>query len=214
MRYAPLGERGMMAGSRAAEFGKVPAAEHMAASNREITLAIMIEELSALDEIDEIASTEGVDLVVVGPADMSRALGVPGQTDHPKLVETINHVADVVKKSGVTRLALPMGERRLSAQRGATARARRGLRELRAHAGGAAPEGAAGAGGRGAQAAVGRRAGAAEGRCLRTPFATEGTIPPPTEGVDAQSAGVGRRTFAQPAQSKLWAESRKTRRIR
>jgi len=68
----------------------------------------MIEELSALEEIDEIASTEGVDLVVVGPADMSRALGVTGQTDHPKLVDTINRVAQAVRKSGVTRLALPM----------------------------------------------------------------------------------------------------------
>jgi 2-keto-3-deoxy-L-rhamnonate aldolase RhmA len=108
VRYAPLGERGMMAGSRAADFGRIPIAEHMARSNREITLAIMIEELSALDEIEAIASAEGVDLVVVGPADMSRALGVTGQTDHPKLVETINRVADVVRRSGVTRLALPL----------------------------------------------------------------------------------------------------------
>lgn len=108
VRYAPLGERGMMAGSRAADFGKVPAAAHMEQSNREITLAVMIEDLTALDEIDEIASTEGIDLVVVGPADMSRALGVAGQTDHPRLVETINRVAAAVRKSGVTRLALPM----------------------------------------------------------------------------------------------------------
>ncbi|HKA40468.1 MAG TPA: aldolase/citrate lyase family protein [Burkholderiales bacterium] len=108
VRYAPLGERGMMAGSRAADFGRIPLAEHMAHSNREITLAIMIEELSALEEIDEIASTEGVDLVVVGPADMSRALGVAGQTDHPRLVETINQVAEAVRRSSVTRLALPM----------------------------------------------------------------------------------------------------------
>ncbi len=108
VRYAPLGERGMAWGTRASDFGKVPAAEHMAQSNREIMLAIMIEELSALNEIEEIASTEGIDLVVVGPADMSRALGVSGQTNHPKLIETIDRVADVVRKSGVTRLALPM----------------------------------------------------------------------------------------------------------
>ena len=108
VRYAPLGERGMMAGSRAADFGKVPAAEHMEQSNREITLAVMIEDLTALDEIDEIAATEGIDLVVVGPADMSRALGVPGQTDHPRLVETINRVAAAVRNSGVARFALPM----------------------------------------------------------------------------------------------------------
>ena len=39
---------------------------------------------------------------------MSRALGVGGQTNHPKLVETIDRVAEIVRKSGVTRLALPM----------------------------------------------------------------------------------------------------------
>ena len=109
VRYAPLGERGMASGTRASDFGKVPAAEHMAQSNREIMLAIMIEELSALNEIEEIASTEGIDLVVVGGADdgVGDAV-VSGQTNHPKLIETIDRVADVVRKSGVTRLALPM----------------------------------------------------------------------------------------------------------
>jgi 2-keto-3-deoxy-L-rhamnonate aldolase RhmA len=108
VRYAPLGARGMASGTRASDYGKVAPKDHMEQSNREIMLAIMIEELSALDEIDQIASTEGVDLVVVGPADMSRALGVAGQTNHPKLVATIDRVAAAVKKSGVTRLALPM----------------------------------------------------------------------------------------------------------
>jgi 2-keto-3-deoxy-L-rhamnonate aldolase RhmA len=108
VRYAPLGSRGMASGTRASDYGKVPPKEHMEQSNREIMLAVMIEELSALDEIEDIATTEGIDLVVVGPADMSRALGVPGQTNHPRLVETINRVADAVRRSGVTRLALPM----------------------------------------------------------------------------------------------------------
>src|SRR5262245_11993520 len=44
----------------------------------------------------------------MGIAPIVRALGVTGQTDHPKLVETISRVADVVRRSGVTRLALPM----------------------------------------------------------------------------------------------------------
>ena len=39
---------------------------------------------------------------------MSRALGVGGQTNHPKLVQTIDRVAEIVRKSGVSRLALPM----------------------------------------------------------------------------------------------------------
>lgn len=108
VRYPPLGDRGMMAGSRAADYGMISLKDHMEESNREILLTVMIEELSALDEIDAIASTEGIDLIVVGPADMSRALSVAGQTDHPKLVQTINRVAEAVRKSGVTRLAMAM----------------------------------------------------------------------------------------------------------
>jgi len=82
--------------------------DHMEQSNREITLAVMVEDLPALGEIDAISSVEGVDIVAVGPSDMSRALGVGGTSDHPKLVETILRVADAVRKGGVARLALPM----------------------------------------------------------------------------------------------------------
>ena len=80
----------------------------MEQSNREITLAVMVEDLPALAEIDAIAATEGIDIVAVGPSDMSRALGVGGTSDHPKLVEVIHRVAEAVRKGGVARLALPM----------------------------------------------------------------------------------------------------------
>jgi len=68
----------------------------------------MIEDLPALAEIDAIACTEGIDIVAVGPSDMSRALGVSGTADHPKLVEVVHRVAEAVRKGGVARLALPM----------------------------------------------------------------------------------------------------------
>ncbi len=108
VRYAPLGERGMAGASRASDYGKVAMKDHLEQSNREITLAVMVEDLPALAEIDAIASTEGIDIVAVGPSDMSRALGVAGTSDHPKLVETVARVADAVRKGGVARLALPM----------------------------------------------------------------------------------------------------------
>jgi 2-keto-3-deoxy-L-rhamnonate aldolase RhmA len=108
VRYPPLGERGMAGASRASDYGKIPLREHMEASNREITLAVMIEDLPAVADIDAIASIEGIDIVAVGPSDMSRALGVSGTPDHPRLVETVHRVADAVRKGGVARLALPM----------------------------------------------------------------------------------------------------------
>ena len=108
VRYAPLGDRGMAGASRATDYGKISLREHMEQSNREITLAVMVEDLPAVKEIDSIASIEGIDIVAVGPSDMSRALGVGGTPDHPKLVETVHRVADAVRKGGIARLALPM----------------------------------------------------------------------------------------------------------
>jgi 4-hydroxy-2-oxoheptanedioate aldolase len=109
VRYAPLGDRGMAGASRASDYGKIPIAEHMDQSNREISLAVMIEDLPAVKEIDAIASVEGIDIIAVGPSDMSRALGVGGTSNHPKLVETVHRVADAVRKGGIARLALPIG---------------------------------------------------------------------------------------------------------
>src|SRR5437764_2391322 len=107
VRYPPEGERGMAAGSRAADYGKTPLLEHMAKSNREILLACMIEDMAAVERIDEIAAVPGVDLLAVGPSDLSRSLGVSGQPDHPRLIAAIDRVRAAVKNGAGCRLALP-----------------------------------------------------------------------------------------------------------
>src|SRR5882672_10219008 len=108
VRYPPQGERGMAAASRAADFGKTPLLEHMARSNREIILACMIEDMEAVERIDEIAAVAGVDLLAVGPSDLSRSLGVSGRPDHPRLVAAIDRVRAAVKKGAGCRLAIPL----------------------------------------------------------------------------------------------------------
>ena len=108
VRYPPLGDRGMAAGSRASEFGRIPLVEHMEQSNREIILACMIEDMEAVERIEEISTVEGIDLLAVGPSDLSRSLGVSGQPDHPRLVAAIDRVRGAVKKGAGARLALPL----------------------------------------------------------------------------------------------------------
>ena len=98
----------MAAGSRAAEYGRIPLTEHMAQSNREILLACMIEDMEAVERIDEIAAVDGVDLLAVGPSDLSRSLGVSGKPDHPRLVAAIDRVREAVRKGVGARLALPL----------------------------------------------------------------------------------------------------------
>jgi 2-keto-3-deoxy-L-rhamnonate aldolase RhmA len=65
--------------------------------------------MAAVERIDEIAAVEGVDLLAVGPSDLSRSLGVSSQPDHPKLVAAIDRVREAVKKGTAgARLALPL----------------------------------------------------------------------------------------------------------
>lgn len=108
VRYPPLGERGLGGGSRATGYGRVPLAEHVEQSNREILLAVMIEDMEAVENIDAIAATEGVDLLSIGPTDLCRSLGVVGQVDAPPLVAAIDRVIEASRRSGA-RLALPIG---------------------------------------------------------------------------------------------------------
>src|ERR1044071_5385067 len=107
VRYPPEGERGMAAGSRAADYGKTPLLEHMAKSIREILLACMIEDMAAVERIDEIAAVPGVDLLAVGPSDLSRSLGGSGQPDHPRLVAGVDRGRGAGAEGGGARPAPP-----------------------------------------------------------------------------------------------------------
>src|SRR3954464_824074 len=71
VRYPPEGDRGMAAGSRAADFGNIPLLDHMAKSNREILLACMIEDMAAVERISHIAALPGVDLLAARPPDFA-----------------------------------------------------------------------------------------------------------------------------------------------
>jgi 2-keto-3-deoxy-L-rhamnonate aldolase RhmA len=73
----------------------------------------MIEDLQALDEIDAIAATDGLDIIAIGPSDLARALGVAGQADHPKLVQAVERIADATRRAGKARLAIPLANPQL-----------------------------------------------------------------------------------------------------
>jgi 2-keto-3-deoxy-L-rhamnonate aldolase RhmA len=108
VRYPPLGDRGMAGGSRAARYGTVPLQEHLATSNDEILLSLMIEDLPALREVAQIAAVPGVDLIVIGPGDFSAALGVTDPRD-PRLREAIEGVAATLRQVGKAKMAFALG---------------------------------------------------------------------------------------------------------
>ena len=107
VRYAPLGERGMGGPTRAARYGTVPMSEHTKRSNSDIVLVVMVEDVKAIAQLEEIASIDGLDLIAIGPSDLSQALGVSGKDD-PRLKTTIEKIAATLKKVGKAKMTFPM----------------------------------------------------------------------------------------------------------
>ncbi len=86
-KFAPLGERGMFSASRAMQYGTEEPIEFMSRANEEVSVIIQIEDQEALDNIDDILSVEGIDMIATGKGDLSQSLGVPGQPNHKKVLE-------------------------------------------------------------------------------------------------------------------------------
>jgi 2-dehydro-3-deoxyglucarate aldolase/4-hydroxy-2-oxoheptanedioate aldolase len=99
-KFAPRGKRGLNVGGRDCDYTHLSAADFVERANRDSFVAIQIETLGAINDVDAIAAIDGVDLLFVGPADLSLALGVVGQFQHKKLWEAIQSVSDACRKHG------------------------------------------------------------------------------------------------------------------
>ena len=107
VRYPPVGLRGGAGATRAARVGSVEWADHVRTSNQEILLSVMTEDTKAISQVSEIAALDGVDLVALGPTDLSQTLGVTDPSD-PKLRLEVERIAAEVKQAGNTKLQMPM----------------------------------------------------------------------------------------------------------
>jgi len=101
-KFAPRGTRGLNTGGYDGRFGGLSAQEFTTQANENSFVAIQIETLGSLDEADAIAAIDGVDLLFVGPSDLSQALGVTGDFMHEKCLAAIDRVAAACKKHGKT----------------------------------------------------------------------------------------------------------------
>lgn len=101
LRFPPVGKRGYgvnptMIAYEARGFGEI--IEHQ---NRNTLGVVQFETVSAIERADELLSTPGLDVIMVGPADLSIALGIPGQFENPLLVSTVDRLIEKCKQHGV-----------------------------------------------------------------------------------------------------------------
>ena len=97
-KFHPRGYRGLNTAGWDARFATVPPAKFAEQSNRESFIAIQIETAEALAECEQIAAIDGVDLLFLGPADMSQNLGVIGDFMNPKCLAAIDQISAACAK--------------------------------------------------------------------------------------------------------------------
>jgi len=84
-RYPPRGIRGLSSSVRASRYG-CDFKRYFAEANDQVTTIVQVETAEAVDRIDEIAAVDGVDVLFIGPGDLSLSLGVPYQLEHERFL--------------------------------------------------------------------------------------------------------------------------------
>lgn len=99
-KYFPKGERGACL-TRSSRYGFVASvAEYFAEANENTVVIVHCENREGLERLDEIAPVDGVDVVFVGPYDLSQSYGIPGQIDHPVMVDAVARALSCIRKAG------------------------------------------------------------------------------------------------------------------
>lgn len=97
-RFSPSGNRGICRYVRAAEYSKKNKNDYFKESNKDTLIIIQIEGKKGLENIDSILQIEGIDIVFIGPYDLSQSMGVPGQTNHPKVLNAMKTIIEKASK--------------------------------------------------------------------------------------------------------------------
>lgn len=98
-KYFPIGSRGL-AMPRAADYGAMNALEYLERSNKETLIVTHCENKQCLEELDAIAAIPEIDVIFLGPFDMSQSLGIPGQVNHQMINDAAKKVVDVCRTHG------------------------------------------------------------------------------------------------------------------
>jgi 2-keto-3-deoxy-L-rhamnonate aldolase RhmA len=99
-KYPPEGRRGAALRRAHSLYAEVDAAEYLARANEDTLLAVQAETPEAIENAERIAAVEGIDCLFAGPFDLSVALGIPGQLQHPREIAAIEAMLEACRKHG------------------------------------------------------------------------------------------------------------------
>jgi 4-hydroxy-2-oxoheptanedioate aldolase len=99
-RFHPLGARGMDPHARSARYRTIPKEVYFDQANLQTVLGVQIEGEAGVQSLEAIITIEAIDLVFVGPYDLSQSLGMPGQIHAPAVLSKIQQVVASVRAKG------------------------------------------------------------------------------------------------------------------
>ena len=98
-KYSPQGIRGM-AMPRASTWG-MDGPEYTCIANEQTLIAVQCENSACLNDIENVAAVPGVDVIFLGPYDMSHSLGIPGQLKHPLMLDAEKRILNAAQQAGI-----------------------------------------------------------------------------------------------------------------
>lgn len=100
-RFPPAGIRGFGLTNMAVNYEPATIPQIIDHINDNVLVVLQIETVRAVEAREEILAVAGIDAVMIGPADLSISLGVPGEFQHPKMVEAMEAIRDTCIRRGV-----------------------------------------------------------------------------------------------------------------
>ena len=107
-KFHPRGVRGVNGLGVDGRYGSVSMLDYFRQSNAETFVSIQIEHSDAVEEVEKIAAIPDLDLLFIGPADLSQSMGIPGEWEHPRHWQAIERVAKAAHAHGIHWAVLPM----------------------------------------------------------------------------------------------------------
>jgi 4-hydroxy-2-oxoheptanedioate aldolase len=101
VKYSPQGERGVCRYVRAANYSSMDKFKYFESANKETMIIAHIEGVEGINNLDEILSVSGIDVIFIGPYDLSQSLGIPGQVNNSLVVEKMKEVVLKCKQNKV-----------------------------------------------------------------------------------------------------------------
>lgn len=100
-RFYPRGKRGLNPFVRSASYYAQNAAGYLKYANEDVLVIGQIEGVDGVRNLSDILTVEGLDVIFLGPYDLSQSLGIPGELDHPRLIAAMKQVIEVAARTDV-----------------------------------------------------------------------------------------------------------------